>query len=203
MVPLAQGDLPGAQHIVRDAWSRVDSTRLAVIFGASWDLYWVLDDAQQRYLLSLPERAFGVRGAWAECMAETYAMREDHSRASAYADSARQAFEATLRALPEDMQSRAELGLVLGYMGRKTEAIREGESAVAALPIARDAYSGPYLMHLLARTYALVGEPDKAIDALSQVLRVPYWLTPAAVRLDPAFASLRANARFQALLGSN
>jgi hypothetical protein len=65
---------------------------------------------------------------------------------------------------------------------------------------AKDGYQGPYLEHQLARTYALVGEQDKAIDALAQLLRVPYWVTRAELRIDPSFASLRNNPKFQALL---
>ncbi len=201
-VPLVQGDLAGARAIVTNAWPRVDSTALAVQFGNYWDLSWVLDDAQQRYLVSLPVADVGNRAPWAFIRAQTYMVRGDRARAHAYADSARQEFEAALRATPNDPQSRAELGLVLGYLGRKADAMREGEHAVAMVSIAQDGYSGPYFVHLLARTYVVVGEQDKAINALARLMHTPYWLTPALLKIDPSFAPLMSNPKFQALLAA-
>jgi serine/threonine-protein kinase len=203
MVPLAQGDLAGARVVITKAWPIADSTTLAMQMGNYWDLYWVLDDAQQRYLLSLPVAAFGDRAPWATVRAETYAVRGDQARARVYADSAREAFEAVVRATPEDAQSHAELGLVLAILGRKADAVREAQRAVAIGPIAQDGYSGPYYEHLLARTYVLVAEPDKAIEALAPLTHTPYWLTPALLKIDPSFAPLRNNPKFQALVGSS
>ena len=42
---------------------------------------------------------------------------------------------------PDDAQSHIFLGLALAYLGRKAEAIAEGEKGVALLPIAKDGYT--------------------------------------------------------------
>jgi hypothetical protein len=55
-----------------------------------------------------------------------------------------------------------------------------------------------------------MGEPDRAIAALQKLLSIPYAgavasnvpLTPALLRLDPMFDSLRKDPRFQKLAQS-
>ena len=123
---------------------------------------------------------------------------ETYSRA--YADSSRIALEEQLSATPDNAQQRIFLGLALAYLGRKADAIREGERGVALLPISKDGYTGPYLQHQLARIYILVGEPDKAIDQLGPLLEVPYFLSPAWLKIDPTFDPLRSHPRFQQLV---
>ena len=117
-----------------------------------------------------------------------------------YAEEARKAFEEQLRATPDDRQRHAFLGLSLAYLGRKEEAIREGERGVALLPVSKDAINGPYYQHQLARIYILVGEPEKAIDQLEKLLKIPYYLSPGWLKIDPNFDPLRKNPRFQKLV---
>jgi len=92
---------------------------------------------------------------------------------------------------------------MLAYLGRKADAIREGRQATSMAGIAQDGYSGPYYQHLLVRTYLLVGEPEKAIDALEPLLKVPYYLSPAWLKIDPTFAPLRGNPRFERLVSGS
>jgi tetratricopeptide (TPR) repeat protein len=171
--------------------------------AAIWDLFWVLDDEQQRLLLRLPPGPFGdSRLVWGLALAGTAALRGDTARARAYADSARVAGEAQVREAPEDGQLHVLLGTALAYLGRKAEAVREGERAVALLPVTKDAYFGAYVQHQLARIYILVGEPEKALDQLEPLLKVPYYLSPGWLKIDPTFDPLRKTPRFQKLVES-
>ena len=52
---------------------------------------------------------------------------------------------------------------------------------------------------ILARIYVLVGEPEKALDLLEPLLKTHY-LSPGRSRIDPAFAPLRGNPRFERLV---
>jgi serine/threonine protein kinase len=201
MVALAQGDLTGARVVVRNALTTVDSSALLASFGTYWDLYWVLDEAQQQRLLALPPSAFdNDRATWAIVRAQTYALRGDQTHARVYADSARLALEQQIRASPDDAQRRVFRGLALAYLGRKAEAIADGKRSVALLPISRDAFTGPYLHHQLARIYLLTGESEKALDELEPLLKIPYYLSSGWLRIDPTFAPLRGNPRFGGLL---
>jgi tetratricopeptide (TPR) repeat protein len=201
MVRLAQGDLAGARAVLRGAPAEVEPTTLVAEVAIYWDLGWVLDDAQQRLLLGLGLDAFSDdRGAWGIVLAQTYALRGDQARAQSYADSARLGFEEQLEDAPDDSQRLVFLGLALAYLGRKADAVREGERALGLSPISKDGVSGPYIQHQLVRIYILVGEPEKALDCLEPLLDIPYYLSPGWLRIDPNFDPLRGNPRFQRLV---
>jgi serine/threonine-protein kinase len=200
MVHLGQGDLAGARAVIRNA-KGVEPTALVAFFANFWDLYWVLDQDQQDLLLRLTPRPFDDnRAAWGIALAATYALRGDQSRAQAYADTARMAFEEALKTTPNDPQTNGLLGVSLAYLGRKADAIRLSERGVALLPISKDAYGGPYGQLQLVRTYILVGEQEKALDQLEPLLKIPFYLSPGWLKIDPTFDPLRKNPRFQKLV---
>jgi tetratricopeptide (TPR) repeat protein len=201
VVALARGDLEGARVVLRAAPKDVDPTSLVAYMATYVDLIWVLDEPQQELLLRLTPSAFDEnRGIWALVRAQTYALRGNDSRARAYADSARMTFESQLQAAPDNAELHLRRGLALAYLAQKTEAIREGRRGVELLPISRSAADGAALQHLLVRILILVGEPEQALDQLEPLLRFSYILSPDWLRIDPAFAPLRGNPRFQRLV---
>ncbi len=201
MTFLAQGDLAGARAVLKAAPKEVTPDALVAYMANYGDLVWLLDEEQRDLLLRLAPSAFdGDRGNWGVCLAETYAIRGDAAGVRTHAEEARKALEENLRATPQDPQRHASLGLALAYLGRKEEAIREGERAVSLQPVTKDAVEGPYNQHQLVRIYMLVGEPEKALDQLEALLKIPYWLSPAWLAIDPNFDPLRKNPRFQKLV---
>jgi tetratricopeptide (TPR) repeat protein len=200
LVLLGQGLLDSARAVIRAATRQIDPTTLLAYTANFEDLYWALDDAQQRQVLGFPPSAFDDdRGSWGIVRAQIYHLRRDDRQAAIYADSSRITVEEQLRANPEDAQRHVFLGLALAYLGRKADAVREGLRAVELAPISQDALNGPYIQHQLVRIYLLVGEPEKALDQLEPLLRIPYTLSPAWLRIDPTFDPIRKNPRFRKL----
>jgi serine/threonine-protein kinase len=211
VVELGQGDLVRARAIVSAAPNSVSPTALVAMLASYLELIWVLNEAQQQLLLRLTPGAFdNNRAIWGSLLAQTYILRGDTAKARVYADTARMAFEQQLEDAAKKGSSvmvstfyatqHAFHGLALAYLGEKTAALREGQRAMALSPISRDAFVGPYMQLQLARIYLVVGEPEKSLDQLEALLKVPYYMSPEWLKIDPNFAPLRANPRFVRLI---
>ena len=201
MASLGQSDLAGARAVFRSAQKDVEPTALVAYFAQYNDLVWVLDEEQRNLLLRLTPDAFdGDRSALEMCLTQAYALNGDAAQTRLHAEEARKAFEEQLRQAPDDDQRLILHGLSLAFLGRKEEAIREGLHAVELMPISRDAVSGAYDQQVLARIYVLVGEPEKALDRLEPLLKMPSLLSPGWLKIDPTFDPLRGNPRFQKLV---
>jgi len=74
-------------------------------------------------------------------------------------------------------------------LGRKLDAVREGERGVALLPVSKEAYRGYYREWDLARIYAMVDERQAALTARSSAIH-PRHLTVAWLRVDPTWDPL-------------
>ena len=110
--------------------AEVEPTALVAFMSTYQDLVWVLDKEQMELLLRLTPSAFdNNKGAWGIHLAQACALqRRDAEKVRVYAEEARKAYEEQLRAAPENAQRHALLGVALGYLGRKAEAVREGSA---------------------------------------------------------------------------
>jgi eukaryotic-like serine/threonine-protein kinase len=200
MVALAQGDLPAARGYWRAGQGTIDSTDLVAYAGEYYDLGWSLDSGQQQLLLSLGPGPFdGDQATRAIVFAQQYYLRGDRTRARSYADTARAGFETQLRASPGDAQRHVFLGLSLAYLGRNADAAREADRAMELGPLASDLVGNAYIQHQAARIYIIIGNPQRAMALLRPLLAMPYYLSPAWLRIDPNFGPLRADPGFQRL----
>lgn len=121
---------------------------------------------------------------------------------------ARPVFEAETIANPNDSLRHARLGLLYAHMGRKEDAIREGERAVEITPISEDAVEGHQWLCNLALIHARVGDMDEAIKMVESLLQEPGCVSPlneasmtlSDLRLRWQWDPLRDNPRLRAIL---
>ncbi len=185
MTYLMDGDLSSARGVLHDTTAHVDSSALFAYVATTYDLYWVLDDGEQRALLAMGPGTASRRD-WALALAHTYWLRGRPEKARAYADTALAAAQG------DGAQDIALRGVAEAYLGKKDDAIRDGKRATALDPIAGDRQNGPYTETLLARIELLAGEPDSAAAALDAASKVKgFYLTSAWLGIDPTWAALR------------
>jgi TolB-like protein len=97
-------------------------------------------------------------------------------------------------------QYHSALGIAYAGMGKKEEAIAEGQKAVRMLPLKKDALYGIPPMNDLAIIYTMVGDYDSALMQLDTLLTRPSWITPAWIDFDIRFAPLKSLPAFKKLM---
>jgi serine/threonine protein kinase/tetratricopeptide (TPR) repeat protein len=93
------------------------------------------------------------------------------------------------------------LSLAQGILGKRAEA----HEAVWRAESLRKPFSDPWMngeaiAEWFASAYVILGEHDRAIELLTNLLARPGWLTVWKLRLDPVYDPLRNDPRFQSLL---
>jgi eukaryotic-like serine/threonine-protein kinase len=194
-------DLKGARTTIR-LGPRRDG--LPIVALSTQFAFWWLEDEDQRRMVSLGPASFDDdRGVWGSVLAETYWLMGDRVKARIYADSARRTYEAKLQKPVNsltDALRQSSLGLMLAYLGQASDAVDHGTRGLTLMPVAKNSNWGSWMQYQLARTYLLLGAPEKALDQLEPLLAVPSFLSPGWLRMDPMLQSLRGNPRFERLV---
>jgi len=118
-------------------------------------------------------------------------------------ETAARLLEAEVRATPGDARYHSSLGVAYAGLGRREEAVREGQRGVELLPISKDAVYGIPPVIDLAHIHMLLGDPEEAVVQLEYLLSRPGWISVPWLRLDPLWRPLQGNPSFEALLAKH
>jgi len=132
--------------------------------------------------------------------AEVYHKQNNIEKATAYYDSARIHLEAKISVSRQDSRFHSSLGIAYAGLGKKAEAIREGQAGIDLMPITKDSYRGIFRLKDMARIYIMVGEYDKAIEVLDQLLSMPSLVSVNLLKKEPVWEPLWDLPEFKELI---
>ena len=113
---------------------------------------------------------------------------------------ARELADAELKENPNLPDAHLHRGYALAALGDKAGAAAEAERAMQILPMSKDAFNGPDVAEAAAKIYAAIGDADRAINLITELLQRPAALTVEILKLDPEWDPLRSDPRFQKLV---
>src|SRR5438094_301015 len=208
----AEGDLTHASMLLSPLHPNPEDTRVLEIqvYQAILERRPAPMIARLEEILAKPDPALGyINGELRFWLGWAQEVAGDQAAAQGTWRQARTELEPFVKEQPDNYQLIGDLALTNMGLGDKAAAFTLAQRAMAAIPLEKDAYLGACPIEIFARVAARLGEPDRAIAALQQVLSMPYAvplavapLTPALLRLDPMFDPLRNDPRFQKLAAS-
>jgi TolB-like protein/Flp pilus assembly protein TadD len=134
-------------------------------------------------------------------------VRGDAAKARTEFETARPSIEKIVVNSPQDGTRRAQLGLLYAFLGRKEDALREGQRAMELKPITHDVIEGAVVEDFYTLTCARLGESDKAISRIERLLTTPFAvdyadesITLSDLKQRWEWDPLRKDPRFQKIL---
>src|SRR5207247_9832522 len=116
--------------------------------------------------------------------------RAEATLARAYYDSTRVLLEQRLRGRPDLAEFHALLGIAYAGLGRRADALREGQRAVELLPLSRDALAGTDMPVYRTTILVMVGEYKAELDEIEYMLSIPTLILVPSLMVDPLLLQL-------------
>ena len=141
-----------------------------------------------------------LTGIWQLRLATLYRLMGRPQQAAAYYDSARIYYENRVAVDAKDHFAHAYLGQSYAGLGRRDDALRQVDIATTLKSVEKDALRGAQTLVRVLPIYILLGDYDRALDQLEQLLSIPSGMNLNLIRLDPDYQPLREHPRFQGLV---
>jgi tetratricopeptide (TPR) repeat protein len=204
---LAEGDLKAAETTMRTVPSSTSTdyifeiqVRIPLIAGRYADAIQLIENA----FAQTPAPTIFFTGKYRYLLGFAKELAGDAAGARAAYETARADLAKLVETQPDSTNAHLYLAFTLAALGEKEAAYAAAEKAIALRP-SDDAVVGVSFDEALARVKARFGDNDAAIADLRRLLATNYLgpeqivLTPALLRLEPAWIPLRNDPRFQEL----
>jgi TolB-like protein len=123
-------------------------------------------------------------------------------KANKYFNYARITLDSLILKDPGDSRLYSAIGIAYAGLGQKEKAIEAGEKGVIMMPISKEAYRGVFRVEDMARIYVIVGEYDKALELIKQLLKIPSRLSVKMLLMDPDWKPLWNLPEFKKIINS-
>jgi TolB-like protein/Tfp pilus assembly protein PilF len=205
---LAEGNLEAAEEAIRSVPPAPSTdyifeiqVRVPLIAGRPEDAIRLIENA----FAQTPGLTGFFAGKYRYDLGFAKELAGDAAGARAAYETARAELAKVIEAQPASAEAHLYLAFALAGLGEKDAAYSAAQKAIALRPSV-DAVVGASFEEAFARVKARFGDNDAAIADLRRLLSTKYLgpeqivLTPALLRLEPAWIPLRNEPRFQQLL---
>ena len=195
----SRGNIPEAVEHLRNAARTVAPSSLTnLLFENAWPA--VEDPSLRNILTSIAYSRDMPRGWYYAHKADLMMYVGDLARARSYADSATRALDDDLSTVPETSAIHIALALAHSIRGNRTGALDELTRAEEVLPASVDVFRAADREN--ARVFVLtnLGDYEAAITAMEKRVDASGGLSRNYLRLNPRFAVMRGNPRFERLI---
>jgi TolB-like protein/Tfp pilus assembly protein PilF len=150
-----------------------------------------------------PENDTSLLVNWYATIGDVYYYDDQESLSHSYSDSAATLAKVVLGTAVSDevvLQCTRSLAYYSAMSGRDDEARKYISDALASSLLVRDRMALMYTKHIIAQTLCRLGDAERALDYLAELLQYPSAVSVYALRDHPDYDPLRDHPRFQPLI---